>query len=164
MAEQGDSFNLYPRQDQWTPGRVQDDNHAPGQWYSRQVREGRNLTEWIHLVRQGAHDERLCLLQVFSKCMDLSQVGTQEKRIIEVTDQVAELDTVPGSHRRTDKQILLAAIAVQQHMIGSECHCEECYSFPPAQILESRIQRWLDRQIEKSTLRRWSQWIWMIDR
>ena len=108
---------------------------APGGERLDELLEGQVLVG-IGLQRPGAHPR-----QVLLEAGRAREVRAQHQRVDEEPDQALELRTAAPRDGHPHGQVLLAAVAIQQHLEGRQQRHEQRRALAPAQRLEPAGER-----------------------
>ena len=108
---------------------------APGGERLDQLLEGQVLVG-IGLQRPGAHPR-----QVLLEAGRAREVRAQHQRVDEEPDQPLELGAAAPRDGHPHGQVLLAAVAIQQHLEGRQQRHEQRRALAPAQLLEPAGER-----------------------
>ena len=83
------------------------------------------------------------------------QLGPQHLGVDEKADQATGFRTCAVGHRHTDTQILLAAVAVQQHLKTGQQEHKRRHPALPGQAQQAFGQLGWQREIQSRTLLAW---------
>ena len=92
-------------------------------------------------MRVGAQRGLAHLREQLAEGRIAREVGAQHQRVDEEADQPLELGAPAAGDRRADHDVLLPAVALQQHLEGGQQRHEQRRPFAPAQLLK-RLRQW----------------------
>jgi hypothetical protein len=146
--------HVEPRQLPATGRRVLERERGLEQWIARQVALGRQvlhqLLEWNVLVRIGVERPVPNPPQVLDEPGAARQVAAQHQRVHEESDQPLELRPGAAGRWHADRDVVLAAIAKEQNLVGGEQRHEERRPLAPTEHLERPGERFRDFEHDRS--------------
>ncbi len=99
------------------------------------------LLEGHVLVREGAERRLMHPRHQLQEGRVAGQVRAQGQRVDEQADEAFELGAVAARHRSADDDVVLTAVARQQHLVGGDQQGIEGAALAPGQLLERLEQR-----------------------